>query len=336
MTDEVKQLLPPHVGAAVIAIDQGETIFKQAWGPRRIDQPELLCTPATNFRLASVSKHFTATAVMLLVDRGQLALDDTLANVFADCPDYWQSITVRHVLTHTSGLPDYEDHIPAGTTLQLSDLNVLAILRDTTEPLFTPGSKFAYSNSGYVLLGLVVEIASGRPFHEFLRTEVFAPAGMERSVMYVTGVNSIAERAFGHLPADGDPWQLADQSVTSAVRGDGGVYSSLNDLEQWIAAVQHPGLLSETSWQAMTTPHVKTDRGDAWYGYGWFVDEYRGEQRYYHAGDTRGFTLMLQRFPERRAAVAILLNRGDIDADDEEQYVRQIVDHFLFPANGDE
>ncbi|MCA9233999.1 MAG: beta-lactamase family protein [Planctomycetales bacterium] len=330
--ERIKRLLPPHVGAAVLAIDDGQVVFKHAWGRRRYDRDDL-CSPTTNFRLASVTKHVTATAILLLADRGALTLDDTLDKFFPECPDYWRHITVRHLLTHTSGLPDYENLIPDGTTLQLTDLNVLALLRATNAPLFAPGAKFAYSNSGYTLLGLIVETAGRRPFHDFVATELFQPVGMNRSVMYVAGINAVAERAYGHEPAGDDKWTLADQSLTSAVRGDGGVYSSLDDLQRWLAALDERTLLAESTYEAMESPQVKTDRGDAEYGYGWFLDEYRGERRIYHAGSTRGFSLHLTRFPDRRAAVAILLNRSGIAPDDD--YVDRVVDSLLFEEHAD-
>ena len=327
LADRVRALLPKHVGAAVMAIDGGRTVFKQAWGPRRHDRPAP-CTPTTNFRLASVSKHFTATAALLLEDRDQLALDDTLDRFFPEAPQYWRRITVHHLLVHTSGLPDYESLIPPGTTLQLTDYNVLAMLRETDEPLSEPGTKFAYSNSGYTLLGLIVEVVAGRPFHRFVREELLAPTGMRHSVLFVAGVNAIPERAFGHeLHAERD-WVLADQSVTSAIRGDGGIYSSLDDLERWLAAQDGICLLSDESYQAMLTPHVRTDRGQQSYGYGWFLDDYRGQRRVMHGGSTRGFSTMLQRFPDRRGAVVILLNRSRPDPVGD--YAERIVDLLLF------
>ena len=310
-----------------MAIDGGKTIFKHAWGMRRHDRPEP-CTTSTNFRLASVTKQFTASTVLLLADRGVVVLDDTLDRFFPGCPDYWRQITVHHLLSHTSGLPDYEDLIPKGTTLQLSDLNVLALLRDTKEPLFEPGTKFAYSNSGYTLLGLIVESAAERPFHRFMQTEVFDSVGMNGSVLYVAGMNSVPERAFGHELNDDSRWTVGDQSVTSAVRGDGGVYSSLDDLERWLAALEGDFLLSKASTRAMFLPHVKTDRGEDHYGYGWFLGNYRGERRVMHAGSTRGFSLMLQRFPDRQAAVLILLNRASPKPP--ENYVEQIVNLLIF------
>src|SRR4029079_11503758 len=144
------------VGACVLAIDGGHVVFEHAFGITDVES-KTPCTASTNFRIASVSKQFTATAVMLLVDRGKLSLDDPLTKFFPGFPHYGKKITVKHLLIHTSGLPEYEKLIPAGTTLQLDDLDVLHLLMDTKEPLFPAGEKFAYSNSGYTLLGLIVE-----------------------------------------------------------------------------------------------------------------------------------------------------------------------------------
>jgi len=327
LVDQVEALLPDHVGAAVLAIDGGDTVFKHAWGKRRCDRPER-CTAATNFRLASVTKQFTAAAILLLVDRGLVSLEDTLDRYFVGSPDYWQKITIHQLLTHTSGLPDYEKLIPKGTTLQLTDQNVLALLQNTKEPKFEPGKKFVYSNSGYTLLGLIVEMASDRPFHRFVRSEVLEKADMTNSVMFVDGMNSVTERAYGHELDIDENWTVADQSLTSAVRGDGGVYSSLNDIEHWVSMLRNNSLLSEDLQQAMFTSHVRTDRRGDCYGYGWFIGEYRSERREMHAGGTRGFSLMLQRFPERDAVVAILLNRSRPDPPGE--YIEQIVDRLIF------
>ncbi len=303
---KVDAALPPHVGACVMAIDDGQVVFEHATGLADI-QSKTPCTPTTNFRMASVSKQFTATAVMLLVDRGKLSLDDSLTKFFPGFPDYGKRITVKHLLTHTSGLPAYEDLIPPGTKLQLDDLDVLHLLMDAKEPRFNPGEKFEYSNSGYAMLGLIVEVASQKPFHAFLASEIFRPLGMDDTVLYQRGLNDVPHRAFGHERRDGS-WVRADQSLTSAVRGDGAVYTSLRDYRKWLRGIEYRKLLSNPSYDAMFSPQVVTDRHGSRYGFGWFIDEYRGEPRVYHNGDTRGFRLCVQRFPQRRAAVFVQLN----------------------------
>jgi CubicO group peptidase (beta-lactamase class C family) len=180
---------------------------------------------------------------------------------------------------------------------------------DTHEPRFKPGEKFEYSNSGYAVLGLIVEVVAKEPFHEFMRDEVLKPLAMNDSVLYQRGLNEIPHRAYGHA-RQGDKWVRADQSLTSAIRGDGAIYTSLRDYRKWLAGIELQKLLKPESYQAMFTPHVLTDREGAHYGYGWFLDEYRGEARIYHNGDTQGFRLCVQRFPKRQAAVIIQLNNN--------------------------
>jgi CubicO group peptidase (beta-lactamase class C family) len=308
--NQVTKALPPHLGACVLATIDGQVAFELAVGMADVES-QTPCTPSTNFRMASVSKQFTATAVLLLIDRGVVSLDDTLEKFFPGFPDYGRKISVKHLLTHTSGMPAYENLIPKGTTLQLDDLDVLHLLMDAKEPRFKAGEKFEYSNSGYAILGLIVEIASDKPFHEFLRDEVLKPLGMENSVLYQRGLNEVAHRAYGHR-RDGDGWVRADQSLTSAIRGDGAVYTSLRDYQKWLAGIEEQKLLNPATYKAMFSPHVLTDRDGAHYGYGWFLDEYRGEPRIHHNGDTRGFRLCVQRFPKRKAAVLIQLN-NEID-----------------------
>jgi len=312
LATKVKAALPAHVGACVLAIDGGQVVFEHAEGLADA-QSQSPCTPDTNFRIASVSKQFTAATVMLLVDRGKISLDDTLTKFFPGFPDYGQKIKVSHLLTHTSGLPSYEDLIPKGTTLQLDDYDVLHLLMDTKEPRFEPGEKFEYSNSGYTLLGLIVEVAAREPFHEFMAAEVFKPLGMDNSVMYVRGLNSIPNRAYGHEEQNGK-WVRSDQSLTSAVRGDGGVYTSLHDYLKWLGALDERKLLSPAAYKAIFSPQVATDRDGASYGYGWFLDEYRGERRVHHNGETHGFRACVQAFPDRHAAIVFQLN-GEVAGD---------------------
>jgi CubicO group peptidase (beta-lactamase class C family) len=302
----VEAALPPHLGACVMAIDHGKVVFEHAYGIADVETDES-SAPSTNFRIASVSKQFTATAVMLLVDRGKLSLHDPVTKFFPAFPAYGKQITAEQLLTHTSGLPDYEQLIPPGTTLQLDDLDVLHLLMDTKTPLFAPGSKFQYSNSGYTLLGLIVEIVSQKPFHQFMASDVFRPLGMTDSVLYQRGLNTVPHRAFGHDKKDG-VWVRSDQSLTSAVRGDGGVYTSLEDYRKWLRGIDEEKVLSKASYAAMFSPHVLTDRNGAHYGYGWFMDEYHGEPRIFHNGETHGFRACVQRFPKRDAAIFFQIN----------------------------
>jgi CubicO group peptidase (beta-lactamase class C family) len=315
LVQQVEAALPPHIGACVMAIDDGEVVFEHAYGLADVGG-KTPCTVESNFRMASVSKQFTATAVMLLVDRGELSLDDTLPRFFPGFPEYGRKITVKQLLTHTSGLPAYEELIPKGTTLQLNDVDVLHMMMDAKKPNFPAGEKFEYSNSGYTVLGLIVEVAAGQPFHQFILTEVLGPLGMSNSVLYQRGLNKVPHRAFGHTRT-GDQWVRSDQSVTSATRGDGAIYTSLRDYRKWLAGIDEQKLLKPESYREMFTPHVLTDRDGSHYGYGWFIDEYRDEPRIHHNGDSSGFRLVVQRFPERKAAMLVQLN-NNIDGDPEQ------------------
>jgi CubicO group peptidase (beta-lactamase class C family) len=329
LDSKVQAALPLHVGSCVIAVDNGKVVYEQARGLADIES-KTPCTPTTNYRMASVSKQFTATAVMLLVDRGKLNLGDTLNKFFPGYPDYGNKITVKHLLVHTSGLPDYEDLIPKSTSLQLDDLDVLHLLMDTKDPKFAAGAKWAYSNSGYTLLGLIVEVVSEKPFHEFMLDEVLRPVGMTSSVLFQLGLNEIPHRAYGHS-REQDTWARTDQSLTSAIRGDGAIYTSLNDYQKWLRGIEEQKLLSKESYDAMFSPQALTDRNGAHYGYGWFLDEYRGEPRIYHNGETQGFRLCVQRFPKRKAAVLVQLN-NNIEGDPEEmtKVGQRVADLLIF------
>lgn len=312
-------------GAAVLVVKDGRVVLERGYGVtdlrsnRRIDA-------RTNFRLASVTKQFTAAAVVLLVRDGKLRYEDSLTDIFPGFPDYGRVITVRHLLNHTSGLPDYEDLMPpADPTLpveqvQIRDAGVLDLLAKQNSGKFEPGTRWAYSNSGYVLLGLIVEKISGRAFAEFLRNRVFLPLKMTETVAYERSKNDVPNRAFGHTKG-GAVWEETDQSPTSATLGDGGVYSSLSDLRKWDEALRRHTLLAESDMRPALTPvHVQEgpptqpDGTPAAYGFGWFLDSWNGHSRMWHYGKTVGFRTAIQRFTDDRLTVIVLCNRSELDA----------------------
>src|SRR6185312_381692 len=190
-------------GAAVLIVRNGRVLFERGYGVTDL-QSQHRIDPHTNFRLASVSKQFTAMSIMLLVHDGKLHYEDRLSDVFPDFPDYGKKITIRNLLNHTSGLEDYEDLMPDADPkvpveqIQIADEGVLDLLKKQKSTKFTPGSKWAYSNSGYVLLGLIVQKVSGQPFPNFLHERIFSPLGMTNTVAYVRGSNEVRNRAFGH------------------------------------------------------------------------------------------------------------------------------------------
>jgi CubicO group peptidase (beta-lactamase class C family) len=266
-------------------------------------------TPATNYRLASVSKQFTAMAVMLLVKDGKLSLDTAVTDILDRLPPYAHAVRVRHLLTHTSGLWDYEDFVPDTATIQVKDADVIELLRTRTDSLyFDPGSAWRYSNTGYCLLALIVERVSGMPYPQFLRARIFDPLGMSNTVAYQAGVADVAQRAYGYT-VRGDSVIRTDQSPTSATLGDGGIYSSTDDLARWERALRTYALVDRATWAMMTTPATLNDGKRTEYGFGWFIDQFEGHRRMRHHGETRGFTNFVQRFPDDSLYVVLLTNR---------------------------
>src|SRR3984893_10205064 len=228
-------------GLAVLVRKDGRTAFERGYGVHDLRSSAKI-DPQTNFRLASCSKQFTAMSIMLLVHDGKLHYDDKLSDVFPDFPAYGKAITIRNLLNHTSGLPDYEDLMAAAekrkggpiwtATHQIQDAEGLDLLELEKARTCTPGTQWGYSNAGYVVLGLVVAKISGEPFREFLSERIFAPLKMSQSVAYQKGQNEVTSRAYGHSNG-AHYWKETDQSPTSATLGDGGIYSSLTDLAKW-------------------------------------------------------------------------------------------------------
>jgi CubicO group peptidase (beta-lactamase class C family) len=335
-------------GLAVLVSKNGHTAFERGYGIRDL-RSRAKIDSQTNFRLASCSKQFTAMSIMLLVRDGKLRYDDKLTDVFPDFPAYGKAISIRNLLNHTSGLPDYEDLMAAAEkrkgapiwtdTHQIQDAEVLDLLKQERAGRFTPATQWSYSNSGYVVLGLVVAKISGKPFREFLRERIFVPLKMSQTVAYQKGQNEVTTRAYGHSK-EGSTWKETDQSPTSATLGDGGIYSSLTDLAKWDEALAHDTLLSENEMQPALIPAQLTNGNQAqWpansdrpqgtpvaYGFGWFLDSYRHHARMWHYGDTMGFHTYIQRFPADRLTIIVLCNRTDLDP---ESLAVKVADTFL-------
>lgn len=309
MSDRVDALMQEYAGerpgAAVLVLRDGEAIVRRGYGLADLDARTPI-TPQTSFRLASVSKQFTAAAILLLMEDGALQLDDPAFRWLPSLPDAARDVTIRQLLTHTSGLVDYEDVIPANLTRQLRDADVLTLLETQHSIYFRPGEGYRYSNSGYALLALIVEKASGKTFANFLRERIFVPLGMSSTVAYEDGVSTVANRAYGHTQASSG-WRRTDQSQTSAVLGDGGIYSSIDDLAKWDAALYDERLLRAESLQLAFTPATPTDDASIQYGFGWRIT---GET-VWHSGETIGFRNVLVRWPKRRLTVVVLTNRNE-------------------------
>jgi CubicO group peptidase (beta-lactamase class C family) len=315
-------------GLAVLVRKDGRTIFEHGYGMRDL-RSGLPIDARTGFRLASLSKQFTAMAVMLLVHDGKLHYDEHLTDIFPEFPAYGRTITIRNILNHTSGLVAYEDLMEkqyAGKSSeeipQIHYAGVLTLMEQQTATKFPPGTRWEYSNSGYCVLAMVVEKVSGMSFGDFLRQRIFAPLGMTSTLAYEYGKNTVLERAYGYSN-DAGVWLETDQSPTSATLGDGGVYTNLEDLSKWDDALRNHTLLSESEFRpaitAATLPGdpqhrpLDTEGKPSSYGFGWFLGPYGSQERMWHTGSSMGFRTVIERFTKENLTIIILSNRTDLD-----------------------
>lgn len=304
---------PGVPGAAVMVIKDGTVLHANAYGLANLETHTPVTT-STNFRLASFTKQFTAMAIMILADRRQLSLDAHLTDFFPEFPAYGRDITVRQMLNHTSGFPDYGDLLPTSTTIPLLDRDVLWIMEQHDKTEFPPGTKFHYGNTGYALLAVIVEKVSGETFAAFMKKNIFDPLHMTNTLLNERGISSIPNRADGYSTAPATGFKRTDQSLTSYVLGDGGIYSSVNDLYQWDQALYTTTLVGRDLLEQAFTPGTSTQDGEKSYGFGWGISQYRGLKCYSHSGGTVGFSTMIKRFPDQKFTVIMLANRNPATA----------------------
>ena len=322
-------------GFAVLVKKDGKVVFRKGYGVRDLRNKTAI-DAQTNFRLASFTKQFTAMAIMLLVHDGKLRYDQSLTDIFPNFPAYEKTITVRNLLNHTGGLPDYEDLMDAAekskgqiwsSERQIQDAGVLQLLEKESQGKFAPGTRWEYSNSGYVVLGLIVAKMSGKLFGEFLQERIFTPLKMSHTLVFEKGKNEITNRAYGHAKKE-NIFVETDQSSTSATQGDGGIYSNLEDLSKWDDALRDHTLLREKDFLPAITPaqlppgaeaKLAEDvpdslRGHATaYGFGWFLNLQDSHPSMWHYGDTMGFKSAILRYTRDNVTVIVLCNRIDLD-----------------------
>jgi len=315
-------------GASVLVLRDGVPLVRRSYGLANLET-HTAATPQTNYRLASMTKQFTAAAILLLAEDGKLTLDDRARHWLPSLPAAADAITIRQLLTHTGGLIDYEDIMPESPaspavlaspgalpptsaeviddpSKQLRDIDVLHLLEKTDHLYFAPGTSYRYSNGGYSMLALIVEKASVKTFEEFLRERIFEPLAMHGTLAYVREGPVVPHRAYGFAFENGK-WVRTDQSLTSAVLGDGGVYSSIDDLAKWDAAAYDNRLLSETSRRLAFTPWTKTDDPAVRYGFGIRLSD----DTQWHSGETIGFRNVMVRWPQQHLTVVLLTNRDN-------------------------
>jgi len=308
-----------------MAVRKGEPVFSSVSGYADLENRTLI-TPQTNFRLASVSKQFTAAAILVLLQRSKLSLEDKLGKFFPEFSGYGENISIYQILTHSAGLPDYEDLAAASDAGQIHDEDVLKFLAAQQRGYFPPGGQYRYSNGGYCLLRLVVERVSGEPFADFMRKEIFIPSGMKNTVVNHQGVTHIEHRSYGYSCEAGGI-RRTDQNRTSATIGDGGIYSSIEDMQAWDRALYTDTPLSQESRALMFKAHIPTDENPGvHYGLGFFIKKHRGETVLYHGGSSIGFRTGICRVPAKEISVIFLSNRSEGCGED---MCEKIMDIFI-------
>lgn len=302
---------PGTPGSALGVIRDGELIYARGYGMANLEY-DIPNSPTSVFRIGSTSKQFTAACIILLVEKGKLALDTPLNKIFPDFPDYAGRITVQHLLNHTSGIRDYltlaylagledDDYY--------TDEDVMKWLVNQNDINFLPGDEYLYSNSGYWLLGQIMEAVSGENMADFARREIFEPLGMTDTHFHNDHRSIVKNRASGYMP-DGEGGYRISMTTLDMI-GDGGIFTTIEDMKKWDDAFYSSEIFSLNFWKMMTKQAVLNNGEELEYASGLSIGNYRGLKTVSHGGAFVGFRADCIRFPEQRFSVIVFANRGD-------------------------
>jgi CubicO group peptidase (beta-lactamase class C family) len=306
---------PDGPGAAIIVTKNGRVLFRKAYGLASVElgvpmRPEMV------FPVASITKQFTAAAILMLAEQGRLSLDDPITKFLPAYPAHGAPITIEHLLTHTSGLSSLTD-VADLRAASSQDTQVADLITDWVKDLpadSAPGERFAYLNWGYTLLGAVIEQASGQPYAEFLDQRIFGPLGMSRTA-YNDRARIVPLRVTGYTVSDGRTFNvLPDRGRIVHPRAAGGLVSTIDDLARWNAALDEGRVLSATSRDRMFTAYRLTSGASTRYGYAWDIGDYEGHPVQEHTAGTSGFLDHVLRMPQDGVYIALLTNRASLDA----------------------
>ncbi|HXU19221.1 MAG TPA: serine hydrolase [Verrucomicrobiae bacterium] len=296
-----------HFMGSVLVAQHGKILFAKGYGMANI-KDRIPNASDTEFRVGSVTKEFTATAILKLQSEGKLNVQDPVCKYVPNCPVDWHPIKIFHLLTHTSGIPDFTN-FPNYLKIDTKPITPAQLLADFKDkPLdFKPGAKFRYSNSGYEVLGYIIERVSGETYQRFLQQNIFGPLEMKESG-YDSSHPTAKNHAIGYVYAQ-TSFKPADYVDMTVPYSAGALYSTVQDLYTWDRALQAGKLLPKPLLDQMFAPQVSTGgTADSHYGFGWFISTAYGHKEYSHEGGIQGFTCLNSWFPEQDAYVIVLDN----------------------------
>jgi CubicO group peptidase (beta-lactamase class C family) len=294
-------------GLALAVIRDGKIVKAQGYGLSSVEL-SVPVKPETIFQTGSVGKQFTATAIMMLLEDGKLSLDDKISKYFPESPAAWKDITIRHLLTHTSGIPDYGSETKKMIDLRVDYTEDQLVRRFAEFPLdFPPGSKWSYSNSGYVILGVLIHRVSGKFYGDILEERVFRPLHMDATHI-ISEENIVPNRSAGYRLVNGElknqEWVAPKLNTTA----DGALYTNVLDMAKWDAALTQQTLLKKSSYEQMYTPAPLSDGKTYPYGFGWAIGTSNGHAVIGHSGSWQGFHMNFSRYPADKLSVVVFTN----------------------------
>jgi D-alanyl-D-alanine carboxypeptidase len=297
-------------GAVVLIAKNGQPLLRKAYGMADIEKSVALKAEDV-FRIGSITKSFTAMAIMLLEEEGKLSVKDEITRFLPDYPMQGHKITIEHLLTHTSGVANYADmpNVRNTVTLTATPLEVIDLFKNA--PMMNaPGEQFVYNNSGYYLLGAVIEKVSGMSYADFMAKRIFAPLGMDNTASEgrERSVTHGAKRITGYRTQDGR-FMLPPDTNSNLTFSTGGLVSTADDLNRWQNAMASEKLLKPATWKRMFTPATLNSGKTAEYGYGWVLRKLRGQPMREHSGVIAGFQSMVLTLPQEQLSVVFLTNQ---------------------------
>jgi CubicO group peptidase (beta-lactamase class C family) len=295
-------------GVAVAVVRDGKIIKAAGYGMANVELG-VPTKPESIFQTGSVGKQFTATAVIMLVEEGKVGLGDKISKYFPDSPPAWKDITVRHLLTHTSGIPDYTEEKTGGAINMHTDYTEEDLVkRIAALPLgFPPGEEWSYSNSGYLILGVLIRHVSGEFYGDFLQRRIFQPLQMT-STRIISEADIVPNRSAGYRMVKGELKNQEWVSPSLNTTADGALYTNVLDMAKWDAALYTEKLLKRSSFDQMWTP-VKLNGGKTYpYGFGWGISDVNGHRLLEHGGAWQGFTMHISRYVDDQLTIIVMTN----------------------------